>query len=812
MSVGIRHRQGGITLGMLRGKTKMNKNSLLSAFNLPELQKQSEALNAFKNCVKTIFTHEVLPNLEAFTQEYKNEKCIRRTLADGLDFYYDQFKIKIKNEYAIEFQRIIAEEKWFELDPANINRSTDTRILHIFKAATDYAFKVYNLHHVFLASLTKKFEFIGDQIEKLNIFFKHKMFLYSDIKFPEICLRYFTLEYYSYETFIRSAPRDVEMAIDDQLEQKFKMKSMKPPLLKATSSEYLDFDRPKKGVQINKYAHIHTVSQISDNLIDMGWSSYIEEACNRVLYSLIDKKIIKHEHETNKPILDKIHEWFQNIVVKWLERILQRESDASCRRTLSYSNLMILDQWKLKLENYLNDRFARMRYSKLFDLKNMDKYKHSLTDLKKVLAKTDILQEFSYKLKEDLCQSILIPGVPTTTIIKQYIKTIRVLRILDPSAACLEIVSEPIKEYLRRRKDTLKCIIDIVINQEDSELYKELGQQYVKIPLKTEEEEAKKPAPHLRNPHLKKETKDKNNDMNILSEEKDDYYYISSDEDEEAARNWKPAPINAKMNRYISTKFLKSDIISTLVNIYGSQKQFLTEYRNMLSERVLNSRDFNLDNERQNKELLEMRFGKASVGDLEVMIRDLQNSERRIRKYAEELNRDKENKFSNDNILDVNNMNVITISKEYWDIEEDASQFKFPYTVEDPFNSYAKKYTELHKLSELHYLSNLGNVELTLTFDNGSFKFNVSPIQAAIISLFDENENEITEEYIAEKLSIAQSDVKEHTEYWVNKGVLIEGSRYSRIAESIRKGTPGGDKSGIATFYYTPKVLKEDGA
>ena len=178
------------------------------------------------------------------------------------------------------------------------------------------------------------FPFLGDQIEKLNIFFQHKMFLYSGVKFPEVCLRYFYLEYYSYEEFVKQAPkpsiRDVEMTIESEEETKnFRQKKPKAPLLKAMSSEYFDFENSNRGVSMNKYSKIQSVSDISDKLIDMGWANFIEEACNKVLYALIDKKIVKHEHETDKPILDKIHEWFQNIVLKWLERILQRENGSS---------------------------------------------------------------------------------------------------------------------------------------------------------------------------------------------------------------------------------------------------------------------------------------------------------------------------------------------------------------------------------------------------------------------------------------------------------------------------------------------------
>ena len=110
-------------------------------------------------------------------------------------------------------------------------------------------------------------------------------------------------------------------------------KNMKPTL-KKLQSEYFDWDGTTRAIPMNKFSQIHSVSEISDKLIDMGWIYFIEESCNKVLYSLIDKKIIKHENKTKEPVLDKIHDWFQSIVMKWLERILEREN-----QELTFSNV-----------------------------------------------------------------------------------------------------------------------------------------------------------------------------------------------------------------------------------------------------------------------------------------------------------------------------------------------------------------------------------------------------------------------------------------------------------------------------------------
>ena len=76
------------------------------------------------------------------------------------------------------------------------------------------------------------------------------------------------------------------------------------------------------------------------------------------------------------------------------------------------------------------------------------------------------------EMKKQVINRLLLPGVSTKFIINFYIQVIRVFKLIDPSTILLEIVSEPIKEYLRSRKDTLRVIINTIISgDEKSELY-----------------------------------------------------------------------------------------------------------------------------------------------------------------------------------------------------------------------------------------------------------------------------------------------------------------------------------------------------
>lgn len=60
---------------------------------------------------------------------------------------------------------------------------------------------------------------------------------------------------------------------------------------------------------------------------------------------------------------------------------------------------------------------------------------------------------------------------------------------------------------------------------------------------------------------------------------------------------------------FISAKRKKTDIISTLVNIYGSQDAFLKVYKSMLEERLLSGNEVKQENEIKNLELMKLRFG-----------------------------------------------------------------------------------------------------------------------------------------------------------------------------------------------------------
>lgn len=78
------------------------------------------------------------------------------------------------------------------------------------------------------------------------------------------------------------------------------------------------------------------------------------------------------------------------------------------------------------------------------------------------------------KLKQALQTRLLHPGVSTPDILTAYVAAIRSLRVLDPSGVLLDIVTQPIHQYLRSRDDTVRCVVGSLNEEGPNDLADEL--------------------------------------------------------------------------------------------------------------------------------------------------------------------------------------------------------------------------------------------------------------------------------------------------------------------------------------------------
>lgn len=136
--------------------------------------------------------------------------------------------------------------------------------------------------------------------------------------------------------------------------------------------------------------------------------------------------------------------------------------------------------------------------------------------------------------------------------------------------------------------------------------------------------------------------------------------------------------------------------------------------------------------------------------------------------------------------LPLQQLNTCIVSKGYWEGmlneegKESSGQFAPPTFVKKAFEEFASKYQQFKRMRTVNFKQNLGQVQLTLEFTNGAFKFRVTPFQAAIISLFNgSGVKTLSAEHIAKELDVPAEDVRRRgVAFWVCKGVLKESKVY----------------------------------
>ncbi|GLI63751.1 hypothetical protein VaNZ11_006824, partial [Volvox africanus] len=122
-----------------------------------------------------------------------------------------------------------------------------------------------------------------------------------------------------------------------------------------------------------------------------------------------------------------------------------------------------LTEWRLRLSYLVYETLGRLRISEMFDI--VVDYPDSLPairDLATCLRHTNLQSLFVSSFKRALQQRLLHAGASATGIIHQYVATIRAMREIDPSGSLLHAVAQPIREYLRGRSDTIKCLVSMV--------------------------------------------------------------------------------------------------------------------------------------------------------------------------------------------------------------------------------------------------------------------------------------------------------------------------------------------------------------
>lgn len=196
------------------------------------------------------------------------------------------------------------------------------------------------------------------------------------------------------------------------------------------------------------------------------------------------------------------------------------------------------------------------------------------------------------------------------------------------------------------------------------------------------------------------------------------------EEDTENWEKWMPDPVDAEPVKLSSLR-RTSDIISMLVNVYGSKELFINEYRTLLADRLLSQFwDSDMEKEIRYLELLKLRFGESQLHYCEVVLKDVQDA-KRINQHI------KQDSVYVENVP----LSAMIVSTQFWPAFKEE-KLELYHTVREQMEEYTKAFETLKRSRTLQWKNHLGVVDLEIELENRTISLSVTPIQATIIMHF----------------------------------------------------------------------------
>jgi anaphase-promoting complex subunit 2 len=307
-----------------------------------------------------------------------------------------------------------------------------------------------------------------------------------------------------------------------------------------------------------------------EKVLDLYCKLQLNFAYQNVVQELLETQITDHLQEAisgeyERIYMPELQEWFDGVIVPFLSAFRLVPSSSVRDNTLLEN-----------LRGYLEASYVRLRSNELFDMiASFPDSMIAIRELRDVANASNSSNVIGKVFGSELQRRLLHLGASTKQILDMYISVIRALRVLDPSDTLLNHVTKPVRRYLRDRKDTVRTIVSSLTQSrgdgEDggaSELHGELRRGGGSLSLGVG---------------------------------------ASDDEDEalNSCEEWRPA------KRHPDITFAPGrgqDILALLVSIYGSTDLFVQEYRNLLSEKLIQLMDYDADIEISTLELLKIRY------------------------------------------------------------------------------------------------------------------------------------------------------------------------------------------------------------
>jgi len=507
-----------------------------------------------------------------------------------------------------------------------------------------------------------------------------------------------------------------------------------------------------------------------------------ENAAARAVGECVKQHVVRRCHGVfDSPKLRPTLRWVRAVPLEYFKTAL----------ALKRGDGAAIESWRGRLEYAVHEHLGALRIHELFDV--IVEYPDSMpaiTDLRTCLQNTTLHAELVDSFVDATRSRLLHAGASTVDIVQQYIGTIKTLLELDPSGVVLELVSPPVKEYLRERKDTIRCVVTMMTDDGgDSDgdgegaLYVELGR--LASGEITGNGESSVPAP---NPNAGAGAMDNLDRMDSITAE---MVAIASEmnvddvhEDEPTVQQqimsgwdaWEPEPVETEAAASRGRRRKTGDIIGLLVGIYGSKELFINEYRTMLAEKLLGKANYDTDREMHALELLKLRFGEVSLHNCEVMLKDFADSKRanaNIKTRPVGGTPTSKDKRTSD-ILAQTPVEATIVSALFWPtFSNDVTDFKLPPEIQEHMDAYARRYHQIKAPRKMEWKPALGTVVMDVTHNDRTFEVSVNPVQASILHYFQRSKTWRAKD-LAEALGVSVDALRKRIVVWMNHGVLVE--------------------------------------
>lgn len=527
-------------------------------------------------------------------------------------------------------------------------------------------------------------------------------------------------------------------------------------------------------------------------LVDLGFSRVVEEAVSWVVFKRTDDLVLREtKGNLESRALPRLLRWVDDFLDRWITLVLpappeqaelfSAEGDKPSDMSVdTRAHTTQIGRWRKRLSFYLHEAVCNVRTEQL--LKLIEIFPRSLPaieDLKDCIRSTDEKPMVTRKLREQFKQKMLNAGTVTSEVLQQYVNMIRTLRILDPTGVILENVSDPVREYLRRRTDTVRCIVSEMTG--DGDLYEELERGRPRKDKDTDGDVQMNgadviPATRIRD----------HEDEDCLSIDGD--YDADGKVDFGLYDRWEPDPIDAP---YRDGRWnAGGDAIATLVTIYGSSEQIVNEYKGLLADKLVGNFDLDIDREARILQLLTERFGKEAMHDCSIMLKDVEES----RETLQHANRKTCGGLSQ-------GFEATVISKEFWPKLVEEPEFRLPDGIVKQMGMYGDSFTELKEPRKLRWQHGLGVVSITMEFEDGRrIEAHVTPLQATILSHFAERKRQDVRE-LQEKIGVEDESVfRRKIQGLASQGFIRAVDSSNKVYETVEEGgeleASGGEDDG----------------